>query len=97
MVLVKKWVQACTLGPLCSRAGAVDQVSFSFVANYRRGQIQWRGAGAALLSSRLHSSSNPLWIDGPSWPSKPIVFAKKLIESFRCHQSNNFISTAPYQ
>ena len=51
-------------GSLYSRGGAVDQVSFSFVANYRQCQIV-SSAVAALLSSRLHSSSsNPLWIDG---------------------------------
>ena len=51
-------------GSLYSRGVAVDQVSFSFVANYRQCQIV-SSAVAALLSSRLHSSSsNPLWIDG---------------------------------
>ena len=53
-------------GSLYSRGGGavVDQVSFSFVANYRQCQIV-SSAVAALLSSRLHSSSsNPLWIDG---------------------------------
>ena len=36
--VLQNWVQACIVGPLYSRGGAVDQVSFSCVGNYRRGR-----------------------------------------------------------